>query len=113
MANLDIPNPIPVVEEAKAAKVFDKLFCTRLIITANPSDNWQAEFTGRPYDGIEILNKDDTTVQLIDLKSLAALDLELAQAMGAVLSVIGKYLVKCKITNKYVVTTENIQEILK
>ncbi len=113
MANLDIPNPSPIIEEAKAAKIFDKLFCTRLIINASPSDPWSAEFTGRPYDGAEVLNKDDVTVQLQDLRMLAAIDPELAQAMGAVLSVIGKYLVKCKITGKYIVSTENIQEILK
>lgn len=112
MALTDIPNPIPLTQEAVPAKVFDKQFCTQLVIDAHPSKPWTARFVGMPYDGTEISRSAPFMVELKDLKELAALDLELAQAMGGVLAVIGKYLVKCKIANEHKVTVDNIAEIL-
>jgi hypothetical protein len=108
----DIPNPIPQVIPAKAEKVLDKQFCTKLEITAHPNKPWSAKFVGMPYDGDLTLGTQPFMVELQDLKELAALDAELAQAMGGVLAVIGKYLVKCKIANKRIVNKDNIEEIL-
>ena len=108
----DIPNPIPQVIPAIAEKVLDKQFCTKLEITAHPGKPWSAKFVGLPYDGDLTLGTQLFIVELQDLKELAALDAELAQAMGGVLAVIGKYLVKCKIANKRTVNKDNIAEIL-
>jgi len=107
-----IPNPIPVVKPAVAEKIYDKQFCTQLTISADPSRPWDARFTGVAYDGTELERSSMQVIELKDLKALAAKDPELAQAMGLVLAVIGKYLVKCKIKNKRVVTDANIEEIL-
>ena len=113
MAELSsIPNPVPMVKPAIAEKVFDKQFCTSLEIEAHPSKAWTARFTGFPYDGTEIEQSAPLNITLEDIKALAAKDAELAQAMGMVLAVIGKYLVKCKIKNKRVVTATNIEDIL-
>jgi len=108
----DIPNPNPITVPPTVERVYDKQFCTQLMIDASPGGEWKARFTGLPYDGTAVLRQDLFSVELKDLKALALLDPELAQAMGAVLAVIGKYLVKCKVANKRVVTTANIAEIL-
>lgn len=108
-----IPNPVPMVKPAIAEKIYDKQFCTVLEIEAHPSKEWTARFTGFPYDGTEIEKSSPLNIELKDIKALAAKDPELAQAMGMVLAVIGKYLVKCKIKNKRVVTDSNIEEILE
>lgn len=110
---MDIPNPTPITQAATAEKVFDKQFCTKLEILASPNKPWSARFIGFPYDGVDILTQNGVSVELRDLKSLSAIDHELAMAMGGVLAVIGKYLVKCRVKGKYVVTTENIAEILE
>jgi hypothetical protein len=115
MAISDIPNPLPLVIPASAEKVFDKQFCPRLEITAHPQSSnkpWTAKFVGMAYDGNEMKHP-AFQVELQDLKALSLLDAELAQAMGAVLAVIGKYLVKCKVAGKHIVTVENIEEILE
>jgi hypothetical protein len=115
MAISDIPNPNPITVPATGEKVFDKQFCPRLEITAHPAGTgkpWTAKFVGHPYDGNEI-RYPSFQVELQDLKALSLLDAELAQAMGAVLAVIGKYLVKCKMKNKHIVTVDNVEEILE
>lgn len=109
---MDIPNPEPFTVAAKQEQVFDKLFCTRLHISAKPNEPWIATFTGVPYDGDSVDDK-EWIMRLEDLKTLSALDHELAQAMGAVLAVVGKYLVKGKINKTQVVNAENIAEVLK
>ena len=114
MSISDIPNPNPLVVPASVEKVFDKLFCPKLEITAHPAGSnkpWSAKFVGMAYDG------NQTTlpafqVELVDLKAISLKDMELAQAMGSVLAVIGKYLVKCKQKNKHTVTIDNVEEIL-
>ena len=108
----DIPNPNPITVPATVERVYDKQFCTQLTIDATPGGEWKARFTGFPYDGTEVLRQGPFSVELQDLKALALHDPELAQAMGTVLAVVGKYLVKCKIANKRVVTVANIAEIL-
>jgi hypothetical protein len=114
MSNIsDIPNPTPLTIPATAEKVFDKQFCVKLEINAKPEHPWSAKFVGFPYNGTEIANTGMFQVELQDLKVLALKDPELAQAMGAVLAVIGKYLVKCKLKNKRQVTDANIEEILE
>lgn len=112
MSLTDIPNPNPIIVPASAQRVYDKQFCTQLTIDAHPGNEWTARFIGFPYDGVDIVRKDPVIVELKDLKALSAIDPELAQAMGAVLAIVGKYLVKCKIANKRVVTEANIAEIL-
>lgn len=114
MAELtNIPNPIPMVKPATEEKVFDKQFCTNLTIEAHPSKAWSARFTGIAYDGTELERSSMQIIDLKDIKALAEIDPELAQAMGLVLAVIGKYLVKCKIKGKRVVTVDNVEEILE
>lgn len=108
-----IPNPIPVVKPAVPEKVFDKQFCTQLTIDADPLKPWSARFTGVAYDGTALERSSIQVIELKDLKALAVKDPELAQAMGLVLAVIGKYLVKCKIKNKKIVTVANVEEILE
>ena len=109
---MDIPNPEPFTIAAKSEQVFDKLFCTLLHISAKPNQPWDATITGAPYDG-DSVDSNTWIMRLEDLKALSALDHELAQAMGAVLAVVGKYLVKGKITKTRVVNAENIAEVLK
>lgn len=115
MALSDIPNPTPVTVPAKEEKVYDKQFCPRLEIICHPSGTgkpWTAKFTGLPYDGVEVSTTGAIQIELKDIKALAAKDAALAQALGAVLNVIGTYLVKCRLKNKRIVTVENIEEIL-
>lgn len=107
----DIPNPTPIVKAAVPEKTFDKQFCTDLRIDAKPELPWNAAFVGVPFDGVEIID-DKFIMRLKDLKALAVVDAELAQAMGAVLAVIGKYLVKGKLKNIREVTDKNIEELL-
>jgi hypothetical protein len=111
MASIDIPNPIPLTQEAVPARVFDKQYCTELTLLAHPDRPWEVRFVGMNYDGTTIAHP-AFSVELKDLKALAEFDKELARAMGGVLSVVGKYLVKCKIANKHTVTKDNIEEIL-
>ena len=112
MALTEIPNPVPLVKPATEEKVYDKQFCTRLEIIADPSLPWSAKILGFPFDGTGIERSEPLPIELRDLKVLAAKDPELAQAMGMVLAVIGKYLVKCKIKNKRIVTVDNVEEVL-
>ena len=116
MALSDIPNPIPVIVEAKPEKVFDKQFCPELEILSYPANSgkpWTARFVGVPYDGNELSSEGKIQIELQDIKALAEKDPALAQALGAVLNVIGTYLVKCRLKNKRVVTVDNIEEILE
>jgi hypothetical protein len=108
----DIPNPIPKIVQATAEKVYDKQFCIKLEINASPDKEWTAKIVGVPFDGTDILRTEMLPIELKDLKALSALDPDLAQAMGGVLAVIGKYLVQCKIKNKRIVTASNIADIL-
>ena len=108
-----IPNPKPKVIEATEAKTFDQQFCISLLIQSLPNAPWTAEFIGVPYDGKEIIIDEQTGVRLEDLKALAAVDTELAQAMGAVIATVGKYLYVCKAKGIKVVGPKNIEEVLK
>lgn len=117
MGNIsDIPNPTPIKVPAKAQKVFDKQFCPRLEIIAHPASSskpWTARFTGLPYDGQDVSVHGAIQIELQDIKALAEKDPALAQALGAVLNVIGTYLVKCRLKNKRIVTVDNVEEILE
>jgi len=116
MALSDIPNPTPIVIPAKEEKIFDKQFCPKIEINAFPSGTskpWTAKFIGQPYNGSEVSPTGMIQVELQDLKALAEKDAELAAAMGAVLALVGKYLVKCRLKNKRIVTVGNIEEILE
>jgi len=115
MSISDIPNPTPVTVPAKAEKVFDKQFCPKLEILSYPASSgkpWTAKFVGMPYDGHDLATTGMIQIELQDIKALAAKDPALAQALGAVLNVIGTYLVKCRLKNKRVVTVDNVEDIL-
>lgn len=112
MAEEFIPNPVPVVVPATEEKVFDKQFCIKLEIDAHPSRPWNAKFMGLPFNGTEVLDYPYLQMELQDLKQLANFDTELAQAMGGVLAVIGKYLVKGKVNGISTVNAENIADVL-
>ncbi len=112
MSETYIPNPIPVVIQAKEEKVFDKQFCIKLEIDAHPARPWTAKFMGLPFNGTEVLDYPYLQMELLDLKALALLDEELATAMGGVLAVIGKYLVKGKVNGISTVNAENIADVL-
>jgi len=107
-----IPNPQSVTIPAQAEKVFDKQFCKNISISATPEGVWTACFDGYPYDGETLLDQGSVIVNLEDIKALAAQDPELAQVMGTVLAVVGKYLVKCRVAGQHTVTVANIAEIL-
>lgn len=112
MSETYIPNPTPVVVPAKEEQIFDKQYCTKIEIDAHPARPWTAKFMGLPYDGVEVLDYPYFQMDLQDLKELALLDAELAQAMGGVLAVIGKYLVKGKVNGISSVNADNIAEVL-
>lgn len=112
MSETYIPNPIPVVVPATEEKTFDKQFCTKIEIDAHPARPWTAKFMGLPFNGTEVLDYPYFQMDLQDLKALALFDAELAAAMGGVLAVIGKYLVKGKINGISSVNAENIADVL-
>jgi hypothetical protein len=115
MSLSDIPNPTPVIIPASEERVFDKQFCQRVEITAFPAATnkpWTTSFVGYAYDGSNITGA-PFRIELRDLKALALMDAEIGQAMAAVLSVVGKYLVKGRIKGVNVVTVDNIEDVLE
>jgi hypothetical protein len=108
-----IPNPTPIVKEAVPERVFDKQFCTQILIQAKPGEPWSAMFVGHAYDGTSIDQDDMQVVQLENLLAISQKDPHVASAMRMVLNVVGKYLVKCKMKNTPKVNADNVQEILK
>ncbi len=100
-----IPNPNPTTIPEK---VYDKQYIPTTTISAEPNQPWNCSFIAVSFDGNEAVLNDQFIVTLKDVKGLAAVDADIATAMGAMLAVLGKYAVLCKVANVSEVTLENI-----
>ena len=107
-----IPNPSPVTIPAVSQKVYDKLYVPHTTISAKPNQPWNCVFTSVSYDGDNAILDDNYQIQLRDIKALAAIDSDIAQAMGAMLAVLGKYAVLCKAAGVKKVDVTNIAALL-
>ena len=104
-----IPNPNPI---SIPAKVYDKQYIPMTVIKAEPNKPWDCMFQAVSFDGDASVLGDAFSIQLKDVKALAAIDTSIDQAMGAMLAVLGKYAVLCKAKNVHTVTAANIADVL-
>lgn len=108
---MDIINPTPIIVPQKQ---YDQMYVTNINIIASPDSPWNVSIVGVPYDGeSDILESQKTIITMKDIKALAPLDAELAQATSVMLAVIAKYLVKAKQKNVKVITTQNVLQVLE
>jgi len=104
-----IPNPNPITVPQK---VYDKQYIPTTTISAEPNQPWNCSFIAVSFDGNEAVLNDQFIVTLKDVKGLAAVDADIATAMGAMLAVLGKYAVICKASGVQEVNVENIAALL-